>query len=728
MSETRPSSPHRFKDEWLVSAAASVVGAAAVDALRRKGPESLAQALIESGQTTGEALGRAVTALHRSVSYAEPAADDVEKMALSLVPERVCRRTRSLPVRVVGETLVVAMANPLDLDALADLEAISGRVLVTAYCLPSRLDALINELYNPDAVIFDILDRVGEGPEVEIIEGPRFEDADGTETEGARAPVIRLVNAVLSKAVSMHASDIHIEHEENSSLVRFRIDGDLRNIMTLPRHLGVGALVSRIKIMSDLDIADRRKPQDGRAKIRVGGIEMGLRVSTLPAQFGEKVVIRILDPRSAKVSFEALGLSDAVARQFNAVLSAPQGMLLVTGPTGSGKTTTLYSALNRLKSTATNVLTVEDPIEYKLEGINQVQVQEKQGLNFAAVLRSVLRQDPDVIMIGEIRDHETADIAFQAALTGHFVLSTLHTNDTISTLARLADMGIERFKLGPALLAITAQRLVRRLCPKCREAVPPAEADPAILAALRAAGLPPAYFRPKGCRDCAETGMTGRCLLIEFLDVTKPVKEAIARGDDEQTLRDLALERGALRPLSADALARLSHGDVSLAEVSGYLRLGDARPGSAPPAPAPAPAPRAVPASPPPAGSASRRRVLICDDDASIRVLLRVVLEKSGYEVLEAVDGRDGLAQVAAAEPDVMIVDLHMPVLDGHGVIRGVRVGLGGRFPIIMLTTETEEKSQEEALNLGADDYVIKPFKPALVVARVAAALRRSES
>jgi type IV pilus assembly protein PilB len=715
---------NRFKDEWLVAAAETVVGAAAVAALRREGAESLADALVDSGKATGEELGRAVTALHKTVGYVEPEVDGVEKMALSLVPERVCRRTRALPLKVVGETLQVAMANPLDLDALSDLEAISGRVLTTFWCLPRRVDALIDELYNPDAVIFDLLDRVGEGQEVEILEGPRPDEDPASLTVAERAPVMRLVNAILSKAVSMHASDIHIEHEERSSLVRFRVDGDLRSIMTLPRHLGVGALVSRIKIMADLDIADRRKPQDGRAKIRIGGIEMGLRVSTLPAQFGEKVVIRILDPRSAQVSFEALGLSEEVTRRFNAVMSESQGMVLLTGPTGSGKTTTLYSALNRIKSTATNVITVEDPIEYKLDGINQVQVQEKQGLSFAAVLRSVLRQDPDVIMIGEIRDHETADIAFQAALTGHFVLSTLHTNDTVSTIGRLADMGIEPFKLGPALLAITAQRLVRRLCPKCREEVPAAEADAAILSALRAAGLPAAYYRPKGCEDCAGLGVKGRCLLIEFLDVSKPVKEAIARGDGEQALREAALACGALRPLSIDALTRLSQGEAALDEVYSHLRLEDVRarataPATARPAPAP---PSARPASKP------GRRVLICDDDASIRVLLRAVLEKAGYAVSEAVDGRDGLVQAAAGAPDVMIVDLHMPHLDGHGVIRGVRGGLGGAFPIIMLTSDDEEKSQEEALNLGADDYVMKPFKPALVVARVAAALRRFEA
>ena len=726
MSEGRGTAAHRFKDEWLVPAAEAVVGAGAVAAARLEGPEFLAQALVDSGRTTGEALGRAITALHKTVGYLEPEAGAVEKMALSLVPERVCRRTRALPVKMSGDSLQVAMVNPLDLDALADLEAISGRVLEASYCLPARVDALLTELYNPDAVIFNLLSRVGEGQEVEILEGPRFEEEDELLSGGLRAPVIRLVNAILSKAASMRASDIHIEHEELISLVRFRIDGDLRNIMNLPRHLAVGALVSRIKIMADLDISNRRKPQDGRAKIRVGGVEMGLRVSTLPAQFGEKVVIRMLDPRSAKVSFEALGLSDAVSRRFHAVLSASQGMLLVTGPTGSGKTTTLYSALNRLKSTATNVLTVEDPIEYKLDGINQVQVQEKQGLSFAAVLRSVLRQDPDVIMIGEIRDRETADIAFQAALTGHFVLSTLHTNDTISTIARLADMGIERFKLGPALLAITAQRLVRRLCPKCREAVPSEEADPAILASLRTAGLPETYFRPKGCAECGETGMTGRCLLIEFLDVSKPVKDAIARGADEETLRGVALDCGALRPLSADALARLSQGETSREEVVGHLRLADIRPAGTPPAPAARPAPAKAP--PPPAATAAGRRVLICDDDASIRMLLRVVLEKAGYAVSEAVDGRDALAQVAAAPPEVLIVDLHMPHLDGHGVIRGVRAGLGSMLPIIMLTSDNDEKSQEEALAQGADDYVIKPFKPALVTARVAAALRRLEN
>jgi len=455
---------HRFQDEWLLRAAAGLTGVSPekIAAWRAAKRPVLSAEILSSGAATLEELGSALQAAH-GLSWINGEGQPVDKLSCSLVPEKVCRRHALVPLRVVGESIEVAMASPLDMEALSDVQAVSGRAVVPFYCPPGKVEALTNEFYRPDVLVYDLIERLDEKGKVEIVEGGGEEAGGDSVDDPVRTPVIRLVNAILCRAAHMGASDIHVEHDEHSSHVRLRIDGLLRNVMILPRHIATGPVVSRIKIMAEMDIAEHRRPQDGRAKIRVDGAELGLRVSVLPTNFGEKVVIRILDPRSAAVPFEKLGFSPDVSARLSDVCALSQGIILVTGPTGAGKTTTLYSILNRLKAPDSNLVTIEDPIEYKLEGINQVQVREKQGLTFSSVLRSVLRQDPDVIMLGEVRDEETAATAFQAALTGHLVLTTLHTNDTIAAVTRLADMGVERFKVASGLVAITAQRLIPEL-------------------------------------------------------------------------------------------------------------------------------------------------------------------------------------------------------------------------------------------------------------------------
>jgi len=543
--------------------------------------------------------------------------------------------------------------------------------------------------------------------------------------EKVQVPVIKLADAIIVNAVRMGSSDIHIEHDEKESHVRYRIDGILKNIMDLPRHIAVGPLVARIKIMADLDIAQHRRPQDGRAKLLVGMQEVGLRVSILPTSFGEKVVMRILENRTAEVLLEKLGFEPTVASRMEMALQAAQGIFLVTGPTGSGKTTTLYSLINRLRSEDINIVTVEDPIEYKLEGINQVQVQEKQGLGFATVLRSVLRQDPDIILVGEIRDQETAAIAFQAAMTGHLVLSTLHTNDSVSSIIRLADMGVERFKIAPGLIAITAQRLVRRLCPACKEPVKAPEADSALAGAFARQGLKAEYHKSVGCAKCDFNGFKGRLPLLEFLEITPELKERISAGAGETELRETALERGALRTMLVDALWHVSRGDTTLEEIQPYVQLvPEARAAAKKRAPAPAPPTVQSPAEP--VVRAASDRILVVDDDTVSRSILRKILQNKGYAVEEAEDGIQALDKIAQDPPDLLLLDLHMPNMDGHGVIRALRQSLGMlALPIIILTADADEKSQEESLNLGADDYIIKPIKPLLVLARIDAAFRR---
>jgi len=681
----------RFEDEWLARAVVAKLGVAptVVARFRATGRKNLAETLIAEGLTTKEALGRALLDAYQ-IQMVSPAREQVDKFAASLVPEALCRRRGLLPLSIKDERLEVAMANPLDMEALDDVQSVTGRAPVAFYCLPGEIAALVDSIHNPEGAVMEILEKVDADETVEIIE--EKEAPTPAQAEDVRAPVIRLVNMLIANAVRRRASDIHIEHEEAGSAVRYRIDGTLRPIVTLPQRLAAGAVLARLKIMAGLDIADRLRPQDGRANIRVAGRDIGLRVSTLPTQYGEKAVIRILDKRSAEVPLDALGFPPEQGERIKSLAAAAQGVLIVTGPTGSGKTTTLYSLLNMLRGEDVNIVTIEDPVEYRIAKINQVQVQEKQGLGFAQILRSVLRQDPDIIMVGEIRDRETAEIAIQAAMTGHLVLTTLHANDAISAVARLADMGVEPYKIGPALLGVTAQRLARRLCPKCRKAD---DKTP--------------YYRAAACEDCDLCGYRGRVSLLELFTPDAEMRALITSGARDDVLRRRAVERGCLHELSADVLWHLKRGDTTLDEVAPYCDL------------------RAVPGAPPAAGAAPsqrRPRVLVAEDDKATRLLLKLALERGGCEAIEAADGREALERVGGA--DLVLTDLHMPVMNGTELIGLLRGGATTKeLPVIVLTTETDDESQRTVLESGADDYISKPFKAPLLIARVKAALRR---
>jgi general secretion pathway protein E len=477
------------------------------------------------------------------------------------------RNARALPIADTPEGVILAMADPLDGFTRQAVAAALGRPVRAAVAVPIELEAAFERLYTePEA------DSGGAFGEVVVDAEPTEEDAERLKDLASEAPVIRLVNQLIARAVETHASDVHLEPFEDRLRVRYRYDGVLHEIEPPPARLGA-AVISRIKIMARLDIAERRLPQDGRIRLTVRGQEIDFRVSTVPSLYGETVVLRVLDRTAVEFDFSRLGLAPEITQGLERALELPNGMVLVTGPTGSGKTTTLYTGLLKLNSVARKIVTVEDPIEYQLRGINQIQVKPQIGLNFASLLRSILRQDPDVIMIGEIRDLETAQIAVQAALTGHLVLSTLHTNSAAATVTRLRDMGLEDYLLTATLRGVLAQRLVRRLCPHCKAAEP----APATLVErfgldrLAPEAFPLTLYRPVGCAECRCTGYRGRRAIAELLLPSREIDRLVFERADQSAIERAAVA-GGMQPIFDAGLLAVIEGDTTIEEVVRCIR------------------------------------------------------------------------------------------------------------------------------------------------------------
>ena len=492
----------------------------------------------------------------------------IEPEVLALIPEDVATKHNVVPVNRAGSTLILATADPSNIFALDDIKFLTGYNIQPVVASEQSIRAAIETYYaEPEE---DILDDVMAGFDdagIDFVAGEDEDDARKMAKEAEDAPVVKLVNLILTDAIKKNASDIHIEPYEKSFRVRYRIDGLLYEVMKPPLKLK-NALTSRLKIMSELDIAERRLPQDGRIKLKLGkGREMDFRVSVLPTLFGEKVVLRLLDKSNLQLDMTKLGFEQKQLDDFQHSIHQPFGMVLVTGPTGSGKTTTLYSALSELNKTSENLSTAEDPVEFNLAGINQVQMHEDIGLNFAACLRSFLRQDPDIIMVGEIRDFETAEIAVKAALTGHMVLSTLHTNDAPSTINRLLNMGIEPFLVASAVNCIVAQRLARRICSQCVADDPEVEKQQVIDAGLteeEARSYQPK--RGKGCGNCSDTGFKGRVAIYEVMVMTDQLKEFVLNGASGTEIKREAI-RGGMCTLRRSALNKMLEGVTTLSEV-----------------------------------------------------------------------------------------------------------------------------------------------------------------
>ena len=507
-----------------------------------------------------------------------------DESAVALVKEEIARKYTALPLELEGRTtLIVAMADPMNVAALEDLRFHAGLFIKPVLAAPSRILEAIQRAYHLDSSVNEVVESIiNTEAEVNVSavseeEHPEALDKLIKESEGR--PIVRLTNWLLHRAIEERASDIHIEPQDHDLLVRLRVDGLLQEIQRLPKWTQ-GAIVSRIKVLADLDIAERRQPQDGRLMVEICGRRVDMRVSTLPVTGGEKVVMRVVDQQRSQVELADVGLQSDDLGRVRRYLARPQGIILATGPTGSGKSTLLYAALRHVQNETKNIVTVEDPVEYRLQGINQVQVDEKAKKTFPAALRAILRQDPDVIMIGEIRDQETAGIAFRASVTGHLVLSTVHTNDAAGAITRLVDLGLEPFMVVSSLVGVVSMRLVRLLCPRCRE---PYEAPASSLNRL---GLRPdagsassrestvTLYRGRGCQHCRQTGYQGRTGIFEVLEVDETIAALIHQRAPDSTIRQAAIEAG-MRSIGEDGLGKVLSGLTTLEEVTRVVYLAE---------------------------------------------------------------------------------------------------------------------------------------------------------
>jgi len=729
--------------------------------------------IVLKGGATEHQLAEALAATCR-LRFVDLTTVAPAQAAAAVVSEQLATRHQIVPVELEGATLVVATANPLDQVALRAIEFATGkRVRPLVATLTAVRDALAH-VYHGDEALSHYLKGVPTDAAVTEAAADAVVDVRRTRDEANAQPVVRLLNQLLVEGLRVRASDIHIEPATSDILVRYRVNGVLEESLRLPKWVQ-DALISRCKVVAGLDITERRVPQDGRIHIRHGDALVDLRLSILPTQFGEKITMRILDPSAAPQNLDQLMLPEAAVEAMRHAMHRPEGLILATGPTGSGKTTTLYGILNELRSPTRNIVTIENPIEYQLAGINQVEINNKQGRTFAATLRAILRQDPDVILVGEIRDAETAEIALQAAQTGHLVLSTLHTNDSVATITRLLDLGIEPYILASSLHLVVAQRLVRRLCKKCAQPYTP---DPGAVRSLPLDPRRTRFLQSVGCAECRRSGWAGRAGVYEVLRVTPTIGQLIATRATESTLRREAETQGMLT-LAKHAALRVADGVTTIDEVLRAVDVGESSaccpacqqpidqtfaacphcgevlrrccvkceapmqaewklcPYCRTPVPelstAAAPTPQAAgrPLRSAPGADAARRsyRVLVVDDHADMRNLAKISLELSGLPLVvdTACDGYEALRKTEQEPPDVIVLDLTMPGLDGFQVCEQLRASIRTAFiPIMMLTARDDAASRVKGFLVGTDDYVMKPFARDELVARLRRLLERT--
>ncbi len=530
--------------------------------------EVLTDASLASDDDIAEAR-----ALQMEIPYVQLDDCPIPTDIIRMVPESLARTYAVMPVSAYGDKLAVAMSNPMDVEAIDAVQRFCKKRVEPLLASESRIHATIDQVYGSlggGDIAASIEEAVGD-VEFQALDADDNGDLAEQLRQSGEAPVVKTVNLVLQEAVKKHASDIHFEPRASCVEIRYRIDGALQHMRNLPKQLQL-AVASRIKIMAEMDIAEKRRPQDGRIKMKVASKAVDLRISSLPVQYGERIVIRVLDKAGQHFSLNKIGFSDRDLERFEAMIRRPYGIILVTGPTGSGKTTTLYSALSHIKSVETNIMTCEDPIEYELDGVNQSAVNVRAGLTFAAQLRSILRQDPDVVLVGEIRDTETADTAFRAAMTGHLVFSTLHCNDAPSAITRLIDMEVEPYLIGSSVVGVLAQRLVRSLCPRCKMPYQPGTDELAVLGLQDRLGEVE-FFKAVGCNRC-NNGYSGRMAVFELMTVNEEIRRLTLKSPTSDQVRNVAMQAG-MRNMRDHAADKILAGLTSLEEVRRRVFVGD---------------------------------------------------------------------------------------------------------------------------------------------------------
>ncbi len=529
--------------------------------LQKNKHKRIGKILVELGYVTETQIAEAL-AQQLGLPFADCSQYRLTVELKNLIPREMMQKKLVLPLSLEGRNLTLAMADPLDYETIGQITFLTDLNIKHVVACETNLTEAMEKSFGAEENVWDLLKDMPKFEEVEFKkDSPEEEISVQSLYKSSEAPaIVKLVTMIIVDAIQSRASDIHIEPRERYVLVRYRVDGELRDILRVPKNIQ-SPVTSRIKIISNMDITNRRLPQDGNSYMKLGEKEVDLRISTLPSIYGEKVVMRLLNRNTGLIPVTQLGIPESILNQLIEIFSQPQGMLLVTGPTGGGKTTTLYAWLNQLRSETENIITVENPVEYKFDGITQVSVNESVGYTFATALRSILRQDPDIIMVGEIRDLETAEIAIRAALTGHLVLSTLHTNDTVSTVTRLVDIGIPNFLVSSSVTGVLAQRLVRRICPKCKT-----EVDPPNNRIYK--DLPPIehYYQGKGCSHCYYTGYYGQVGVFEFLRINTQIRRLIAKTAYEDDLWDAARESG-MKTLFEDAWDKVQEGITTIEEV-----------------------------------------------------------------------------------------------------------------------------------------------------------------
>ena len=562
------STSNGFVDLLIKSGVLGKDQAVDADNLARQTNISLAQALVKLGYATESEVMQALARFHR-MEYVDLETAQVPESVIELMPESVARENVVLPIELSDGRLKVLMSDPADVDTIEKLRFILNRDVAPALAPRSSILEAINRMYgqvegeSADSILQEFTDTAIDFTEtVDDVETSSDEAVDENS-----APIVRLVQLMITEAVQLRASDIHVEPFEDRVRIRYRIDGVLHERDTLPRRQ-LGAILSRIKILSNIDIAERRRPQDGRIKISVGEKELDLRVSVIPTNHGQSAVLRLLDKDNIKVGVRQLGFSEVTFKRFNSLIRRPNGIILVTGPTGSGKTTTLYAALNQLNRPDRKIITAEDPVEYYLPGINQVEVRHNIGLDFARIIRSMLRQAPNIILVGEMRDSETASMGIQASLTGHLVFSTLHTNDAPSAVTRMVDMGVPGYLVASSVVAIVAQRLVRTICPKCRSRYTPPESVLADVGLTEEQIKNANFMRGKGCNSCQKTGFRGRIGIYELMMVDARVRQMIFENQSTTEIRKYAIsDAGGMTTLFRDGVDKVLQGITTFEEV-----------------------------------------------------------------------------------------------------------------------------------------------------------------